>query len=139
MTLYSLLNADGQNLRASDHVVERGRRRFVDGGLVRDDHVLGSAHAIHHVHDGERERGHNFVSDHGLGVSLEQRDVDAVVDVFLVQEGDGGSQIQLASEKRRAATEMVERVAIADQDAERSLEVDVGMWMGMCCTTPSPR
>lgn len=93
-----LLNADSQHLRPSDHVVERTGGGFVYGRLAGDDHVLGAAHAIHHVHDGERERGHDFIGDHGFGIGFEQRNVDAVVDMLFVQERDGRGEIQFASE-----------------------------------------
>jgi hypothetical protein len=36
--------------------------------------------------------------DHGLGIGFQQRDADAVVDVLLVQEGDGCGEIELASQ-----------------------------------------
>src|SRR5579864_4946937 len=50
-----LLHRYGQQLRAAYHVIERGGRGFVDAGFSADDHLLVTAHAVHHVHDRNRQ------------------------------------------------------------------------------------
>src|SRR5205814_8341978 len=51
---YRLLHHDGQHLGPRHHVVERTAGSFVHRRFPKHNHVLGSAHSIHHVHNGER-------------------------------------------------------------------------------------
>src|SRR5207248_1513492 len=104
--------------RAGNYVIQGLARRLAHGRLAQHHHVLRSPHAVHHVHDGERECRHNLVTDHGFRIAFEQRYVNAVVYVLLVQQGNRRGQVQPSPEQRRAMAYAVQSVAITYQDPQ---------------------
>ena len=86
LELSHLLDVNGQNLRAGDHVIEGSGSGLSHRRFVQDDHVLGSTHAIHYVHDGSRQRGHDLIFYRGLRIGLEHGNVKLVVGMLFVQQ-----------------------------------------------------
>src|SRR6185437_8029466 len=76
---------------------------------------------IHDIHHREREGGHDFVLHHGFRIRLEQGDIEPVVGMFFVEQGDDRAQIELPAHRKSAAADAVEGIAVADQDAQSSL------------------
>ena len=67
-----LFDSEVEDLRTRYNIVERRRGGFIHGGLAQHDHILGATHSVHNVHNRERQRGHDFVSDQGFWIGFEQ-------------------------------------------------------------------
>src|SRR5271166_2745923 len=112
-SLTDLLYGDGEQLCAADYVVQWRGRGFVHVGFAADDHFLVAAHAVHHVHYRDGQRGHDLIGDAGFRVGFQQGNVEAIIGVLFVEQSDRGGEVELAAEGLVGPAYAVERFAVA--------------------------
>src|SRR3954471_7867892 len=118
VTRSNLLDDDREQLSAGYDEIQRCSRSLANRGFAKDGHVLCAAHTVHHVHYGEWKRGHNFVSNHGLWIFIQHRNVNAIVHMLLIKHADSRREIEPLRSGWPAA-QAVKHFAVANHNVER--------------------
>lgn len=66
----SSFHSNRKQLCTGNDIIQRRGRSFIHVRLAADHHLLIAAHAIHHIHDRDRQCRHHFVAHAGFRVGL---------------------------------------------------------------------